>query len=100
LLLGAIHIGFTPVIYKTIDLSALWFAGTGMAFLFLGVVNISRIRSTDRTLRILCLLSNIISIVFGFLVVVKLRQPHAYFSLIVLLLLLILSVSDILSAKE
>lgn len=100
LLLGAVHVILTPLFYKTFDLSTLWFAGTGLAFVFLGIINISSIRSSDKTTRILCILCNAIAVIYGILVVIKLCKPHAYISLADLVLLLILSIIDLGPAKK
>ncbi len=100
IILGSVHTIMTPVLYKTYDLSALWFAGTGLSFVFLGIVNISRVKTTDAIIKILCSIANAIAIVFCVFTVVKLVKPHAYFSLIVLLLLFVLSLIDLRSLKK
>ncbi len=100
LLLGLLHTIMTPVFYKAFDLSAIWFAGTGLAFVFLGVINIARVKTPEILIKRLCLAVNLIAVIYGVFVVIKLVKPHAYFSLIVLLFLLILSFIDLASSKN
>jgi hypothetical protein len=100
LLLGLLHTIMTPVFYKTFDLNAIWFAGTGLAFVFLGVINIARVKTPEILIKRLCLTVNLIAVIYGVFVVIKLVKPHAYFSLIVLLFLLILSFIDLASSKN
>jgi len=100
IILGSVHTIMTPVFYKTFDLSALWFAGTGLAFVFLGIINISRVKTSEIFIIRLCFAINIIAVVYGVLVVAKIAKPHAYFSLVVLLLLLLLSFIDLMSSKK
>ncbi len=94
LLLGSAHTILTPVFYKTFDLNALWFAGTGLAFVFLGFLNISRMKTTDNTIKILCLVGNGLAFVYCIFIVLKLGEPQAFISFFDLLLLLVLSFID------
>lgn len=80
LLLGSAHTILTPVFYKTFDLNALWFAGTGLAFVFLGFLNISRMKTTDNTIKILCLVGNGLAFVYCIFIVLKLGEPQAFIS--------------------
>ena len=98
-ILGLVHVCMTPVFYKTFDLNALWFAGTGLSFVFLGLFNFARINSREILIKTHCTVANVIASVYGVFIVIKLVKPHAYFSLIVLLLLLILSFVDLISTK-
>ena len=100
LLLGVVHAAMTPLFYKTFDLNALWFAGAGLSFVFLGIVNISRMKSPFKTIKILCILANILALIFCILIVLKLARPQAYISLFILVLLLILSLVDIRSPQK
>ena len=100
LLLGLLHTSMTPVFYKAFNISALWFAGTGLAFVFLGVINIARVKTSEILIKQLCFTVNVIAVVYCVFVVIKLAKPHAYFSLIVLLFLLILSFIDLTVSKN
>jgi len=100
LFLGLLHASMTPVLYKAFYLYALWFAGTGLAFVFLGVINIARVKTSEILIKRLCFTVNLIAVIYGVFVVIKLAKPHAYFSLIVLLFLLILSIIDLAFTKN
>jgi hypothetical protein len=100
LLLGLTHTSLTPLFYKTFDLSALWFAGTGLSFIFLGLINISRVRSSDKNLRILCLIANIVALIFCILIVLVISQPQVYLSLFGIALLMILSIIELLPVES
>ncbi len=95
LILGSIHIILTPLFHAAFDLNAVWFAGAGLAFVFLGIINICRLKSTDHVIRKLCFISNLIAVIFCIFIVIKLAQPHAFISLIDLLLLSVLSFFDL-----
>lgn len=100
IILGFIHIILTPIFYKTFDLDSLWFAGTGLAFLFLGFINIFRIRTTEMFIKKLCSLGNAMAFVYCILIVLKLSEPQAFVSLIVLLIIFGLSLVDLKQSKS
>jgi len=95
ILLGSIHVILTPVFYKTLDTGALWFAGTGLAFVFLGIINVYRIRTKEKATRVLCAIANGVANVYCILIVIKLAEPQAYISLVVLLVLFVFSLMDL-----
>lgn len=99
-LLGLVHTSMTPIFYKTFDLSALWFAGTGLSFVFLGILNLARIKTADAGIKILCTIANGIAVAYGVFIVIKLAKPHAYFSFFILILLFALSLIDLRSQKK
>ncbi len=100
LILGSVHIILTPVFYKTFDLNTLWFAGTGLAFVFLGFINIFRIKTTDIFIKRLCSFGNALAFIFCIFIVIKLAEPQAFISLIDLLILFGLSLADLRLSKN
>ncbi len=80
--------------YKTFDVNALWFAGTGLAFVFLSFINISRIKTNEKSVKTLCLFGNGSAFIFCILIVIKLGEPQAFISLIDLFVLTGLSLID------
>ena len=94
-ILGSVHTVLTPLFYKTFDLDALWFAGTGLAFVFLGFINFTRIRTSELVNTLLCLFGNVLALIFCICFVTKLAEPQAYISLFVLLFLFSLSLIDV-----
>jgi len=93
LLLGVAHTALTPVFFKNFDESFLWFAGTGLSFVFLAFLNYARVLTTLFSIRIMCAIGNL----FGLLFVICLINTgeaitlQAFVSLIVLFTLFLLS---------
>jgi hypothetical protein len=94
IILGVCHTSFTPVFYKTFDLNALWFAGTGLAFVFLGLINVFRLQTTVMFIRLLCSISNALALIFSIFIFLKMAQAQVFISLFILLILLGLSLMD------
>lgn len=67
--LGIVHTALTPVFYGRFSLGALWFAGSGLAMIFIGFFNIALSRDVGRDwlVRMLCYTANLLVVVFGFL---------------------------------
>jgi len=79
--LGSIHILLTPLFYSGFTIDALWFAGTGLGTLFLGLLNLAVLHAPARAALDLCLLANIIGSVYGILIVIILPEPQALLAL-------------------
>lgn len=80
--LGILHTALTPLFYSSLTEDALWFAGTGLGFLFLGLFNLAALRMPAALN--LCLTANLIGSVFGILIVVILPAPQAFLALLAL----------------
>jgi hypothetical protein len=76
--LGTGHTLLTPVFYPGFSADALWFAGTGLSLLFLGVLNIVAERLPDRGLHNLCVVANLIGTTFLILVTVTVPEFQAF----------------------
>jgi MFS-type transporter involved in bile tolerance (Atg22 family) len=87
--LGTVHTVLTPVFYGRFSLSALWFAGSGLTMIFLGFLNIalSRAIGRDRLVQILCHVANLITTVFGILLVTVDSEPQVIFGLVLIVLM-------------
>jgi hypothetical protein len=67
-----------------------WFAGSGLAMVFAGFVNLSFARGAagrDRTVRVLCHVTNVLLLVFGALAAVAVAEPQAYFGLVLIVVM-------------
>jgi hypothetical protein len=82
--LGLIHTLLTPLFAPGFNTGALWFAGTGLGFLFLGLLNLASVRAPSRVLSNLCLVANAIGVGYGILVVLILMAPQAFLALLAL----------------
>jgi MFS-type transporter involved in bile tolerance (Atg22 family) len=87
--LGVVHTALTPVFYGRFSLGALWFAGSGLAMIFIGFLNIilSRDAGRDRVVRMLCYSANLITVVFGALIVFLDTEPQVIFGLALIFLM-------------
>jgi len=90
LLLGIAHTALTPFFYKEFNEEFIWFAGTGLAFVFLSFLNISRVISRLIKIGIISIISNILglTLVLCLLSASKSVGIQGYISLLVLLLIL------------
>jgi hypothetical protein len=78
--LGALHVLATFVDYDEFSLRAMWFAGTGLAIILAGFLNIVLLRDAgrDKIIWLLCLFTNLIfTVMFG--LALYLMQPPQVF---------------------
>lgn len=94
-ILGAVHIVMTPVFYKVFNLNSLWFAGTGLSFLFLGLMNFIRIQTHETFNHQVCAAGNTAALIYCVLIVIKMTEPQAFISLLDLATLWIFSLMDL-----
>ena len=98
LMLGIIHSALTPVFYKSFSTDALWFFGTGLALVFLSLLNIAASRLLVSWLLKMTLIANFIGTIFSVAMVLVLRAPQAYIGLsffsIVLIANLLVVIND------
>ncbi|NTU84533.1 MAG: hypothetical protein HGA45_35085 [Chloroflexales bacterium] len=81
---GVGHILLTPVYYRhESPLNQAWFAGSGLALAFLGMLNLARVQSDDATVRGLSKLANPAGTVFLAIVAARLREPQTLAALAV-----------------
>ncbi len=79
-LLATIHSGLTPVLYEAWTPDAVWFLGTGLGLLLLGILNITHVgiepcqQPTARLVRI----ANWVFVVFGIGAVLAVPEPQAF----------------------
>ncbi len=82
--MGITHIALTPVFYKTYTVDSLWFAGTGLAFVLLGGLNLAGLKFiNDKEFRWI-VFANILMLTFVGLLALKLGEPQGYAALILL----------------
>lgn len=80
--LGIGHTLLTPLFYPGFTEAALWFAGSGLGLLFLGLLNLIVIMSASRAILNLCLITNLIGSVYTILVAVTLPVPQAFLAIL------------------
>ncbi len=84
--LGVVHTSLTPMFYGRLSPGAMWFAGSGLAMIFVGFLNVALRRGAggDRLARALCYSANLVTTVFGFLIVLVDSEPQVIFGLVLI----------------
>jgi hypothetical protein len=79
LLMGIIHISLTSRFYPNLNENAVVFMGMGLAFVFLGIINIVRVLSEQKIVTLLCTICNAIAICYLILfsLVIQAITPQA-----------------------
>ena len=87
--LGVVHTSLTPMFYGRLSPGAMWFAGSGLAMIFVGFLNVilGREAGRDRLVRVLCYVANLVTTVFGFLIVMVDSEPQVIFGLVLISLM-------------
>lgn len=69
----------------------MWFAGAGLAMIFVGFLNValSRGAGRDRLIRILCYVANLVTTLFGAMIVVVDNEPQVIFGFALILIMTI-----------
>ena len=66
-ILGIVHVLCTSISYSAISCEAFWFAGTGLALLFLGVFNLTIIKSSNASVYTGAIFANGLCVLFSML---------------------------------
>jgi MFS-type transporter involved in bile tolerance (Atg22 family) len=87
--LGVVHTALTPVFYGRFSHNALWFAGSGLAMIFVGLLNLTLGRDVgrDHLFRLFCYAANLLTVIFGFLMVGINREPQVIFGFVLIVLM-------------
>jgi hypothetical protein len=92
MLLGVIHTALTPMFYKDFSLGAVWFAGAGLALIYLGLLNIAAERIYRDWILTICIVANFISTAFGVFIIFVLPEIQAIIALVLFLAITISSI--------
>lgn len=82
LALGLIHTLLTSLFYPAFNTDALWFAGTGLGLIFLGLLNLVMVRAPTLASINLCLMGNLVGLVYSISIVIEMPEPRAWAGLI------------------
>jgi hypothetical protein len=84
--LGVVHTALTPVFYGRLSPGAMWFAGSGLAMISVGFLNVAFGRGVglDMVIRALCYVANLLTLIFGALVVIVDSEPQVLFGLVLI----------------
>ena len=81
--LGIVHVLFTIHAYGRWTLNAMWFAGSGLALVFAGFLNLALLRAgrSDLVVRLLCLFTNLLVALLFTAALLLLTEPQVYLGL-------------------
>ncbi|HYY59046.1 MAG TPA: hypothetical protein VE842_17080 [Pyrinomonadaceae bacterium] len=81
--LGSVHVLFTIPAYGRWTLNAMWFAGSGLAIVFAGFLNLALLRAggSDGVVRLLCLFTNLLVALLFTAALSLLTEPQVYLGL-------------------
>jgi len=63
-LLGIVHVSLTSMFYDTMNEEATIFMGMGLAFIFLGVINLLRLLVNMKNASIICIMCNLFALIY------------------------------------
>lgn len=79
--LGAAHVLFTAVEHDALSPDAVWFAGAGLALVFLGLLNLAVAAADHRPADAICRVANVLGAAYGLLAVIAVPVPQAFLGL-------------------
>ena len=92
ILLGVVHSCFTVVFYNNFNADALWFFGTGLAYIFMGLYNLSALKVRNKSISHMAVVLNFIGTVFTIAITYILKEPHSYFAMLLVIAIFIFSI--------
>lgn len=93
LMLGVVHSALTPVFYKTfMSVEAMWFFGTGLSLIFLGMLNIACSKILHTWMLKFTIAGNVAGTTFSLLIWFVLPAPQALVGFVFHLIVLLASV--------
>jgi hypothetical protein len=93
-LLGIAYIVLTPFFFRQFGMDVLWFAGTGLGFIFLGNLNLVVMLSNRSGFYMMAITSNIMALLLTVLILSANAAAQSYLSLAIVLVLAIASVNQ------
>ncbi|HAF31186.1 MAG TPA: hypothetical protein DCG75_19275 [Bacteroidales bacterium] len=91
ILLGVVHSGLTPVFYKVFNADALWFFGTGLSYIFMGLYNLAALKVKVTSISNMAVILNFIATIFTIAITYILREPQAYVAMVLVIYIFIFS---------
>lgn len=84
-LLGFIHSIFTFIFFDTLSSDALWFFGTGLMYIFMGLYNLAAIKVQFKSISYMAVLLNFIGTIFTIAITYILREPQTFVALVLVI---------------
>ena len=92
ILLGAIHSVFTIFLYESLNADALWFFGTGLSYIFMGLYNLAALKVKIAAIFNMAVVLNFIGTIFTIAITYILKEPQAYLAMVLVIFIFIYSV--------
>ena len=92
IILGTIHSTFTLFLYKTLNVDALWFFGTGLTYIFMGLYNLAAIKVRIKSISNIAVILNFIGTIFTIAITYILKEPQAYIAMVIVIFIFVFSV--------
>ena len=89
ILLGVIHSIFTFILYKTLDINALWFFGSGLMYVFMGLYNLAAMKVQFTSISNIATILNFVAVLFTIVISYILKEPQAFVALILVIYIFI-----------
>lgn len=100
ILLGIIHSGFTPFFYKTFNVDAMWFLGTGLTYIFMGLYNLAALKVKIRSISSIAVILNLVATIFTIAILYILREPQVFVAIILVIFILIFSILFLIESNK
>src|SRR4051794_27060405 len=93
-ILGLLHIAVTFHDFDHLSINAVWFAGSGVAIVLAGFLNIALLRDVgnDKLIRAMCIFANVVFLIGFAGATFMLPQPQVYFGALLFLIVTIGSI--------
>ena len=95
IILGFVHSSLTFVFFKSFNDQALWFFGTGLMYIFMGLYNLAAIKVQFRSISNIAVILNFIGTIFTVAITYILREPQAFVALILVIYIFLGSIISV-----
>jgi len=92
IILGTTHALTTPFFYQTINADSLWYLGTGLTYIFMGLYNLASIKVKISSIFNIAIFLNFIATVFTIAITYILGEPHYYVAMVIVIFIFLNSV--------
>ncbi len=83
--IGVVHSALTPLFYDTLNIDALWFFGSGLCYVFMGLYNLAAIKVKIKSIFNIAIALNFIATIFTIAITYILKEPQAYIALVLVI---------------
>ena len=92
IILGTTHALITPFFYQTINANSLWYLGTGLSYIFMGLYNLASIKVKITSIFNIAIFLNFIATVFTIAITYILEEPQYYVAMVLVVFIFLNSI--------